>query len=212
VGTLGFTNVFNEYLDVLPWDERYEFNPPGLTFHGLIVGTPYIDINSTALLRNISKPDDSYAEVKYHGRGWSGFNSYFRVEGTVFIDKKPVIIFKGKWNDSVSMTDLRTNVTEVVWKKYPYPANWDKQYGMTQHSLQLNYLPSWLRGKLPPTDSRLRPDQRALEHGDFSKASDEKNRLEVKQRAERKYMETNKVEHIPKYFEVWPYPPSKHNP
>ncbi len=25
-------------------------------------------------------------------------------------------------------------------------------------------------------------------------------------------MEENKVEHVPKYFEVWPYPPSKHNP
>jgi hypothetical protein len=39
---------------------------------------------------------------------------------------------------------------------------------------------------LPPTDSRFRPDQRALENGDISKASDEKNRLEVKQRAIRK--------------------------
>ncbi len=83
---------------------------------------------------------------------------------------------------------------------------------MTHHSLQLNYLPNWMKDKLPPTDSRFRPDQRALENGDFDKASDEKHRLEVKQRAARKYMEENKIEHKPKYFDVWPYPPSQHNP
>lgn len=36
------------------------------------------------------------------------------------------------------------------------------------------------------TDSRLRPDQRALEDGQFDRASSEKLRLEAKQRAKRK--------------------------
>jgi oxysterol-binding protein 1 len=33
---------------------------------------------------------------------------------------------------------------------------------------------------LPPTDSRLRPDQQAVEKGDFKLAAFEKNRLEDK--------------------------------
>ncbi|KAK6138659.1 hypothetical protein DH2020_027598 [Rehmannia glutinosa] len=36
--------------------------------------------------------------------------------------------------------------------------------------------------KLPPTDSRLRPDQRHLENGEFDKANAEKLRLEMRQR------------------------------
>lgn len=36
--------------------------------------------------------------------------------------------------------------------------------------------------KLPPTDSRLRPDQRHLENGEYDDANAEKLRLEQKQR------------------------------
>ena len=50
----------------------------------------------------------------------------------------------------------------------------------TQFSLQLNNLPDYLKDKLPPTDSRLRPDQRALENGNFDLAIEEKARLEDK--------------------------------
>lgn len=36
--------------------------------------------------------------------------------------------------------------------------------------------------KLPPTDSRLRPDQRYLENGEYGMANSEKLRLEQRQR------------------------------
>lgn len=36
--------------------------------------------------------------------------------------------------------------------------------------------------KLPPTDSRLRPDQRCLENGEYGMANSEKLRLEQRQR------------------------------
>jgi len=36
--------------------------------------------------------------------------------------------------------------------------------------------------KLPPTDSRLRPDQRCLENGEYEMANEEKLRLEQRQR------------------------------
>ena len=98
------------------------------------------------------------------------------------------------------MIDVKTGVKELIWTKDPYPENWEYQYGMTQHCLQLNYLPNTLAPLLPPTDSRFRPDQRALENGDFKLAATEKNRLEEKQRAIRRYTEKNKIEHKPAYF------------
>lgn len=39
-----------------------------------------------------------------------------------------------------------------------------------------------LQDKLPPTDSRLRPDQRHLENGEYEEANAEKQRLEQRQR------------------------------
>lgn len=64
-------------------------------------------------------------------------------------------------------------------------------YGMSTFMLQLNYFPRQLHKQVAPTDTRWRPDQRALENGDINLASDEKNRLEEKQRAVRRYNEKN---------------------
>ncbi|KAI4371440.1 hypothetical protein MLD38_019675 [Melastoma candidum] len=46
------------------------------------------------------------------------------------------------------------------------------------------------REKLPQTDSRLRPDQRHLENGEYEKANAEKQRLEKRQRMSRKIQES----------------------
>ena len=49
---------------------------------------------------------------------------------------------------------------------------------MNNFALQLNLLPDKLMKKLPPTDSRLRPDIRAWENGEADLATKEKERLE----------------------------------
>lgn len=68
--------------------------------------------------------------------------------------------------------------------------------------MMLNNLPAELKPKLPPTDSRLRPDQRALEEGNIDLAGQEKLRLEDKQRATRKWRAENPGNDFePKYFE-----------
>ena len=79
-------------------------------------------------------------------------------------------------------------------------------YGMSLHNLQLNYLPNTLRPLLPPTDTRFRPDQRALENGDLKLAAEEKQRLEEKQRSVRRYNEKHSIDHQPQYFEEWKTP------
>lgn len=52
--------------------------------------------------------------------------------------------------------------------------------------MNLNNLTQDMLPKLPPTDSRLRTDQRAYEYGDVDLAASEKNRLEEAQRTRRK--------------------------
>ena len=74
---------------------------------------------------------------------------------------------------------------------------------MSHFSLQLNYFPKQLHNVVAPTDTRRRPDQRALENGDMKSAADHKDRLENLQRAVRKWREENKTEHSPRYFTTW---------
>ncbi|CAL8306830.1 unnamed protein product [Lota lota] len=59
-------------------------------------------------------------------------------------------------------------------------------YSFTTFAMQLNEMSEEMKGVIPKTDSRLRPDIRAMESGDIDLASEEKNRLEEKQRAARK--------------------------
>lgn len=56
------------------------------------------------------------------------------------------------------MTNVKTGESEVIWRKDPYPENWQYMYGMTNFVINLNHLPNTLKPYLPPTDSRLRPD------------------------------------------------------
>jgi hypothetical protein len=45
------------------------------------------------------------------------------------------------------------------------PKKKKEMFNMNFHALQLNLLSDSLRSKLPPTDSRLRPDIKAWENG-----------------------------------------------
>lgn len=99
------------------------------------------------------------------------------------------------------MTNVATGEETELWKINPYPEQWDHLYFLSKFALQLNYLPDSLKEKLPHTDSRFRPDQRALEYGGLENASDLKHKLEEAQRARRKQMEATHTEHTPYYFE-----------
>lgn len=90
---------------------------------------------------------------------------------------------------------------EIVsaWKVYDFPPNFEWSYFLSEFALQLN-LPPELFSNLCPTDSRYRPDQRALESGVMRVAHSEKHRLEEKQRATRKMLEDSNEVYIPRWF------------
>ncbi|XP_061635630.1 oxysterol-binding protein-related protein 1 isoform X3 [Phyllopteryx taeniolatus] len=76
--------------------------------------------------------------------------------------------------------------SQLLWRIAPRPANSAQMYSFTTFAMQLNELHEDMAGVLPRTDCRLRPDIRAMENGDIDLASEEKKRLEEKQRATRK--------------------------
>jgi hypothetical protein len=93
-----------------------------------------------------------------------------------------------------------TGEEEQIWQANPMPPEYNRMSYFTFFTLQLNHLPESLKQKIAHTDSRFRPDQRALEEGDLKLAADEKHRLEEKQRKMRKEREEKGIKYEPKYF------------
>ncbi|KAJ4906080.1 Oxysterol-binding protein-related protein 1C [Raphanus sativus] len=111
---------------------------------------------------------------------------------------KTVATMFGKWDESIHYVigdcsgkgklSEDTSGAQLLWKRSKPPGNPTK-YNLTRFAMTLNELTPGLKDKLPPTDSRLRPDQRYLENGEFEMANAEKLRLEQRQRQARKMQE-----------------------
>lgn len=117
--------------------------------------------------------------------------------------KKVATLF-GKWNESMyyingewasKPKDLSDST--LLWKRNNPPPNLTR-YNLSSFAITLNELTPGLKEILPPTDSRLRPDQRHLENGEYDKANAEKLRLETRQRMSRKLQENGWK---PRWFE-----------
>ncbi|VFQ93657.1 unnamed protein product [Cuscuta campestris] len=102
----------------------------------------------------------------------------------------------GKWDEAMyylkgehSSRPKDFSNASLLWKSVRPPHNLTR-YNMTGFAITLNELTPGLLEKLPPTDSRLRPDQRYLENGDYDKSNEEKLRVETRQRLSKKLQET----------------------
>ncbi|MFS7941577.1 putative oxysterol-binding protein [Helianthus anomalus] len=114
--------------------------------------------------------------------------------------KKHATLF-GKWDDSMyyinGVKPKDAGDANLLWQRTMPPANLTR-YNLTSFAITLNELTPGLKEKLPPTDSRLRPDQRHLENGEYDIANAEKLRLETRQRMSRKLQENGWK---PRWFE-----------
>jgi len=66
----------------------------------------------------------------------------------------------GRWDHSLSyFTDDAPDSLNVIWRAKSFPQNFRDNYGFTQFAIELNEQTDDLKGLLPITDTRLRPDQ-----------------------------------------------------
>uniref|UniRef100_A0A8C1AR80 Oxysterol-binding protein n=1 Tax=Cyprinus carpio carpio TaxID=630221 RepID=A0A8C1AR80_CYPCA len=96
--------------------------------------------------------------------------------------------------------------SQLLWRIAPRPVNSAQMYNFTTFAMQLNELDKEIEAVIPKTDSRLRPDIRAMENGDIDLASEEKKRLEEKQRAARKNRSKSDDEWKMRWFHQGPNP------
>ncbi|CAG2112573.1 unnamed protein product, partial [Medioppia subpectinata] len=110
-------------------------------------------------------------------------------------------------SDSSHSLDIPNS--RLVWHVTGRPEHSPQYYHFTLFSMSLNQLTDSLAARLPPTDSRFRPDVRKLEEGDLESAALEKNRLEEKQRDVRRLRKKKKDQWEPLWFKAEQNPYTK---
>ncbi|KAL9231116.1 hypothetical protein vseg_006378 [Gypsophila vaccaria] len=184
--------------------EIFQWSKVTTSIHNLIIGKIYCDHHGTMSIRG----NRQYSCIlKFKGQSFLD-RSPNQVHGSVedATGRKVGTVF-GKWDDSIyfnkgdgakKLKDLSSSEnTSLIWKRTKPTPNLTR-YNLTNFAITLNELTPGLEEKLPPTDSRLRPDQRHLENGEYDRANTEKLRLERRQRMSRKLQEDGWK---PKWFE-----------
>lgn len=204
-------------------EELYTFRKVTSSVVGIITGSPIVDNYGDMEITNHTLGYKCI--LKFKARGWSGSHAY-ELKGTV-VDSAgiPLWMVRGKWSDKIYAKKLnhKTAVTitngmpetgdgstddvgsssggsppVVIWKVHDRP---NAPFNLTPFAITLNALPERLKNWVAPTDTRFRPDQRAMEEGRYDEAADEKRRVEDKQRAARREREQEGIEYKPRYFE-----------
>ncbi|KKA31206.1 hypothetical protein TD95_000809 [Thielaviopsis punctulata] len=197
-------------------EDFYTWKKVTSTVIGIITGNPTIDNYGTMEIKNWTTGEVCYLEFK--PRGWKASSAYQAAGKIVDASGKVVYSMGGRWNSRLyarktpgyeaalddpgdgahrgSIND--PNKAFLIWQANPRPAG--IPFNLTPFVLTFNHIDDQLRPWLAPTDSRLRPDQRAMEEGEYDFAASEKTRLEEAQRARRRVREQRGEEFKPAWF------------
>ncbi|KAI3452643.1 hypothetical protein Pfo_009307 [Paulownia fortunei] len=176
--------------------ETFQWSKVTTSIYNIIIGKIYCDHYGTMRIKGSS----TYScKLKFKEQSIIDRNPH-QVHGFVQDNRtgEKVAVLLGKWDEAMYyvMGDPTTKtkgydpMTEAVllWERDKSVAK--TRYNLTPFAISLNELTPGLQKKLPPTDSRLRPDQRHLENGEYELANAEKLRLEQLQRQARKLQDT----------------------
>ncbi|XP_010926456.2 oxysterol-binding protein-related protein 1C isoform X2 [Elaeis guineensis] len=176
--------------------EVFQWSKVTTSIYNLILGKLYCDHYGTMRIQG----DCEYScKLKFKEQSIIDRNPH-QVHGIVQDrNGKTVATLFGKWDESMHFVhgdclgkgkgSEPLSEAHILWNRSKPPKN-PTRYNLTRFAITLNELTPGLKEKLPPTDSRLRPDQRCLENGEYEMANAEKLRLEQRQRQARKMQES----------------------
>ncbi|KAJ7541570.1 hypothetical protein O6H91_10G065400 [Diphasiastrum complanatum] len=176
--------------------EVFRWSKVTTSIYNLILGKLYCDHYGTM---RIQGNRELACKLKFKEQSIIDRNPH-QVQGFVYKKSGQTLAsLMGKWDESmyyrVGDPMMKQRGTDpmldahLLWKRYE-ASDFPTRYNLTSFAIAMNELTPGLKEKLPPTDSRLRPDQRHLENGEYEQANSEKLRLEQKQRKARQLQET----------------------
>ncbi|KAL9130133.1 MAG: hypothetical protein Q9217_001607 [Psora testacea] len=185
-----------------PTGDRFSWTPATTFLRNIIAGEKYVEPVGTMIVTNETTGENAVVTFKSGGM-FSGRSEDVVVEIFDGYGGQTSLGLIGKWTSSLAVTEnsIVRQSSNPIWTVGDLPAAAPACYGFTSFASTLNEITSQEKDKLPPTDSRLRPDQRAAEDGDIDQAELLKAKLEEAQRQRRKIMEERGIEWRPKWFE-----------
>ncbi|KAK5648427.1 hypothetical protein RI129_003319 [Pyrocoelia pectoralis] len=173
--------------------DTYVWNKVTTCVHSIFSGQRWVDqYGELHITNNQISCKLTFAKSTY----WS--SKRHEVLGTVYDENgKHVRNLFGKWSEALYCGVAPS--ARCVWRAGTLPPHHEQFYGFTRFAIELNELEPESH-LLPPTDTRLRPDQRALELGNLSKAEQLKLQLENAQRERRKKRIVQNVQYQPLWF------------
>ncbi|CAN6298100.1 unnamed protein product [Urochloa humidicola] len=176
--------------------EVFQWSKVTTSIYNLILGKLYCDHYGTM---RIQGNREYSCKLKFKEQSIIDRNPH-QVQGVVQDRSgRTVATLFGKWDESMHYVlgdcfgkgkgSEQFSEAHLLWKRSK-PPKFPTRYNLTRFAITLNELTPGLKEKLPPTDSRLRPDQRCLENGEYERANAEKLRLEQRQRQARKMQES----------------------
>ncbi|XP_072981711.1 oxysterol-binding protein-related protein 1D [Typha angustifolia] len=175
--------------------ETFQWSKVTTSIYNIIIGKIYCDHYGTMRIRGSGQYS---CKLKFKEQSIIDRNPH-EVHGFVQDNKtgEKVAMLMGKWDEAMYYVlgdpclkpkgyDPMSEAV-LLWERDK--SDIQTRYNLTPFAISLNELTNSLLDKLPPTDSRLRPDQRHLENGEYELANVEKLRLEQLQRQARKLQE-----------------------
>ena len=183
--------------------DRFSWAPGSSFLRNIIAGEKYVEPVGDMTIVNEVTGEKAVITFKTKGM-FSGRSEDVTVQTyDSYGDEQPLGLV-GKWTSSLTTTEngnSRAN-EPPIWSVAELVQDAAKRYGFTTFAASLNEITPIEKGRLPPTDSRLRPDQRAAEDSDFDEAEMLKGKLEEAQRRRRKILEDEGSSWTPKWFET----------
>lgn len=182
--------------------DRFSWAPGTSFLRNIIAGEKYVEPVGNMTIFNEASGEKAVVTFKTKGM-FSGRSEDVAVQTYDSYGDEQALGLVGKWTSSLTVTDngnARAN-EPPIWSVAELVPDAAKRYGFTTFAASLNEITPIEKGKLPPSDSRLRPDQRAAEDGDFDEAEALKGKLEEAQRKRRKILEDEGSLWTPKWFE-----------
>lgn len=196
----------------------YSWKKPNSQVVGIITGNPVVDNYGLVEIKNWTTGE--VCQLDFKQRGWKASSAY-QIAGKILdSDGRPRVSIGGRWNSKIyarytpgyeavvdepkdggsfhngSISD--TTKAFLIWEANDRPK--DIPFNLTPFVLSFNHIDDNLKKWIAPTDSRHRPDQRAMEDGQYDLAATEKERLENEQRQRRKEREAKGEEYSSPWF------------
>jgi hypothetical protein len=176
-------------------DELYSWTIATVFLRNVVMGEKYVEPVGTMHVTNDSTGAKAAIEFRskgvFGGRGEDVQVELYGPDGSHFGAS-----LTGTWTGGLRAMPG----SKEIWKVGSLVENAANTYGMTTFAAGLNEITPLEKGKLPPTDTRLRPDQRLAEQGDLDRAEEWKVRLEEAQRDRRRALEESGEEYRPRWF------------